>query len=56
MLDLTGQLGTVMQESAKASYSYVRANAKKYGIVYTVFTVVDYNISRMGKKLRSERI
>ncbi|MBV4424540.1 endopeptidase La [Clostridium tyrobutyricum] len=29
-LELTGQLGDVMQESAKAGYSYVRANYKKY--------------------------
>lgn len=31
-LELTGQLGSVMQESAKAAYSYVRANSEKYGI------------------------
>lgn len=31
-LQLTGKLGDVMQESAKAAYSYVRANAKKYGV------------------------
>lgn len=31
-LQLTGQLGDVMQESAKTAYSYVRANAKKLGI------------------------
>ncbi len=31
-LQLTGQLGDVMQESAKTAYSYVRANAKKFGI------------------------
>ncbi|MCH5138126.1 endopeptidase La [Clostridiaceae bacterium UIB06] len=31
-LELTGQLGDVMKESAKAGYSYVRANANKYGI------------------------
>ena len=31
-LQLTGKLGEVMQESAKAAYSYVRANADKYGI------------------------
>ncbi|MBP2032778.1 ATP-dependent Lon protease [Clostridium algifaecis] len=29
-LELTGQLGDVMKESAKAGYSYVRANCKKY--------------------------
>ncbi|MBC2579818.1 endopeptidase La [Clostridium sp. DJ247] len=31
-LELTGQLGDVMKESARAGYSYVRANASKYGI------------------------
>ena len=31
-LQLTGQLGDVMQESAKAAYTYVRANASKYNI------------------------
>ena len=31
-LELTGKLGDVMQESAKTAYSYVRANADKYGI------------------------
>jgi ATP-dependent Lon protease len=31
-LELTGQLGDVMKESARAGYSYVRANAEKYGI------------------------
>ncbi|WP_291575187.1 endopeptidase La [Clostridium sp. UBA4548] len=31
-LQLTGQLGDIMKESAKAGFSYVRANADKYGI------------------------
>lgn len=31
-LELTGQLGDVMKESAKAGYSYVRSNAEAYGI------------------------
>ena len=31
-LELTGQLGDVMQESARAAYSFVRANAQKYGV------------------------
>lgn len=31
-LELTGQLGDVMKESARAGYSYVRSNTKKYGI------------------------
>ena len=43
-LDLTGQLGNVMQESAKASYSYVRANAKKYGISEDFYKEIDIHI------------
>ncbi len=31
-LELTGQLGDVMKESCKAAISYIRANAKKFGI------------------------
>ncbi|OPJ60296.1 endopeptidase La [Clostridium oryzae] len=31
-LELTGQLGDVMQESARAAFSYVRAHAYEYGI------------------------
>lgn len=31
-LELTGQLGDVMKESARAGYTYVRANANRYGI------------------------
>ena len=31
-LQLTGKLGEVMQESAKAAFSFVRANAESYGI------------------------
>ena len=32
MLKLTGKLGDVMKESAQAAFSYIRTNAKKYGI------------------------
>ncbi len=31
-LELTGKLGDVMKESARTGYSYVRANAEKYGV------------------------
>ncbi|AAO36845.1 endopeptidase La [Clostridium tetani] len=31
-LELTGKLGDVMKESAKAAYTYIRANAEKYKI------------------------
>jgi ATP-dependent Lon protease len=31
-LELTGQLGDVMKESARAGYTYVRSNAERYGV------------------------
>lgn len=31
-LELTGQLGDIMKESGRAGYSYIRANAVRYGI------------------------
>lgn len=43
-LQLTGQLGDVMQESAKAAYSYVRANAKKYSIKEDFYKNKDIHI------------
>lgn len=43
-LELTGQLGSVMQESAKAAYSYVRANSEKYGILPEFYKKNDIHI------------
>ncbi len=41
---ITGQLGDVMQESVRAAQSYLRANAKKYGIKKKVFDAVDLHL------------
>lgn len=41
---LTGKLGDVMKESARASISYIRANAKKYSIDETLFEKKDIHI------------
>lgn len=43
-LNLTGKLGEVMQESAKIGYSYVRANASKYGIDEEFYKKLDIHI------------
>ena len=43
-LQLTGQLGDVMQESAKAAYSYVRANSEKYNIQEDFYKNKDIHI------------
>ncbi|MBE6061990.1 MAG: endopeptidase La [Clostridium butyricum] len=43
-LQLTGKLGDVMQESAKTAYSYVRANASKFGIKETFYKEKDVHI------------
>ena len=43
-LELTGKLGDVMQESAKTAYSYVRANADKYGIKVDFYKNNDIHI------------
>lgn len=43
-LQLTGKLGEVMQESAKAAYSYVRSNAVKYGIKEDFYKDKDIHI------------
>jgi ATP-dependent Lon protease len=41
---LTGQLGSVMQESAQAALSYIRAHAKEFGITNKMFTHFDLHI------------
>lgn len=43
-LELTGQLGDVMKESARAGYSYVRTNAEKYGILPEFYKDKDIHI------------
>lgn len=43
-LELTGQLGDVMQESAKTAYSYVRANGDKYNISEEFYKKYDIHI------------
>ncbi len=41
---LTGKLGDVMKESARAAISYIRANADKYGIAEDLFEKKDIHI------------
>ena len=41
---LTGKLGDVMKESARAAISYIHANALKFGIAEEKFTVQDIHI------------
>lgn len=41
---LTGKLGDVMKESARAGISYIRSNAAKYGIDEEVFDKTDIHI------------
>lgn len=43
-LILTGNMGTVMQESAKTAHSYIRANAKKLGIDIKGFNTIDIHV------------
>lgn len=43
-LNLTGQLGDVMQESARAAYSYVRSVAAKHGIKPEFFEKNDIHV------------
>lgn len=41
---LTGKLGDVMKESARAAISYIRSNAEKYGINQEVFEKTDIHV------------
>lgn len=43
-LQLTGQLGEVMKESAQAAYSYARARARALGIEEEKFTTTDVHV------------
>ncbi len=43
-LQLTGQLGDVMKESAQAAYSYARARAKELGIDEEKFATMDVHL------------
>jgi ATP-dependent Lon protease len=43
-LTLTGKLGEVMQESAKAAMSYIRSRAESLGLVNDVNTIVDIHL------------
>ncbi len=44
MLQLTGQLGDVMRESAQAAYSYAKARARQLGIDEDIFDKTDIHI------------
>jgi len=43
-LILTGHLGEIMQESAKAALSYIRSNAKKFKIKKNAFEKIDIHV------------
>lgn len=43
-LKLTGNLGNVMKESATTAFSYLQANAKKYGIDTSIFSKKNIHI------------
>ena len=43
-ITLTGQLGDVMQESARAAVTFVRANAERFGLEAGLFDAVDLHV------------
>jgi ATP-dependent Lon protease len=43
-LQLTGQLGDVMKESAMAALSYIKANEEKFNIDYKIFKETDIHV------------
>ena len=43
-LELTGNLGDVMKESAKAGYSFIRSNSYKFGIKSDFYKNYDLHI------------
>jgi ATP-dependent Lon protease len=43
-ITLTGQLGDVMQESARAAVTFVRANAEQFGLEAGLFDAVDLHV------------
>jgi ATP-dependent Lon protease len=45
---ITGSLGNVMQESARAAFSYVRSRAEKMGLDPTVFEKSDFHLHIPG--------
>jgi ATP-dependent Lon protease len=44
MLQLTGQLGDVMRESAQAAYSFAKSRAKELGIEEDIFSKTDIHV------------
>jgi ATP-dependent Lon protease len=43
-IEITGQIGDVMKESAKAAYSYIKANCDKLGLDYSSVLDIDLHI------------